>query len=161
MKLYLVQHGDALAKALDPDRALSDQGKADMEKIARFLKGHVKPAIIVHSGKTRARQSADILAKTLAPDITPEAITGIAPNDSVQSFVHHARALRDDLLLVGHLPFVSKLVAQLSTNQANPFTTFQPGSMVCLAVEKDGDMDGNEGDSWQIQWMIRPELLPE
>ena len=37
MKLYLMQHGDALQKDVDPDRPLSPRGRRDIEKIAAFL----------------------------------------------------------------------------------------------------------------------------
>ena len=37
MNLYLVQHAEALPKQEDPDRPLSAQGRADIEKVARFV----------------------------------------------------------------------------------------------------------------------------
>ena len=39
MKLYLVQHGEALPKEINSDRPLSDQGRQDLEQFARFLTG--------------------------------------------------------------------------------------------------------------------------
>jgi phosphohistidine phosphatase len=37
MKLYLVQHGEACAKQVDPDRLLTDQGREDIERLVAFL----------------------------------------------------------------------------------------------------------------------------
>ena len=37
MKLYLVQHGEACAKDVDPQRPLTEQGRADVDRLARLL----------------------------------------------------------------------------------------------------------------------------
>ncbi len=37
MRLYLVQHGEAVTKAVDPDRPLSEQGRADVERLAIWM----------------------------------------------------------------------------------------------------------------------------
>ena len=37
MRVYLVQHGDAVPKEVDPDRPLSDTGRQDIERLAKFL----------------------------------------------------------------------------------------------------------------------------
>ena len=150
MKLYLVQHADALAKDIDPDRPLSQKGKEDIEKMAQFLKGSVHPDEVVHSGKTRAKQSANILVDTLAPDVSPCEIHGIGPNDSVEEFSKDKLQVGKNLLVVGHLPFMSKLVSFLVTDSTKSIVDFQPGSMVCLSSD--------EVEEWQIQWMVRPEL---
>lgn len=151
MKLYLVQHGDALPKAVDPDRPLSDQGRADIARVAAFLNGHLAPARIVHSGKTRARQSAEQLAAGLAPTVAPEAISGIAPNDRVDVFAQAIDKTGADILLVGHLPFVSHLAAFLLTGSTTDALEFQPGCILSLASGID--------KPWQLHWMLRPELI--
>jgi phosphohistidine phosphatase len=57
MKLYLVQHGDALPKDIDPDRPLSNVGHAEVGLLAELLAGHMNISRVLHSGKTRARQT--------------------------------------------------------------------------------------------------------
>ena len=37
MRLFLVQHGNALPKDVDPDRGLSESGKHDVANVAAFL----------------------------------------------------------------------------------------------------------------------------
>jgi len=63
MRLYLVQHGKAKSKDEDPDRPLTDQGRNDIKKVAVFLAENagLKVTSIYHSGKTRARQTAEVL----------------------------------------------------------------------------------------------------
>ena len=67
MKLYLVQHGEAKSKDEDEKRPLTDQGRQGVERVAAFLKGAgVETKRVIHSGKLRAEQTAEILAN-LAP----------------------------------------------------------------------------------------------
>jgi phosphohistidine phosphatase len=154
MKLYLVQHGEALSKDIDPDRALSEAGQKDVQRVASFLAGKVRVARILHSGKTRARQTAEILTAEVAPGLKVEQYGGLGPNDPVEPFVQHVAEWGEDLLVVGHLPFMEKLVARLAADSEERFiVAYRPGSIVCLET--------GEGSGWKVLWMIRPELLLE
>ena len=154
MQLYLVQHGEAFSKDIDSDRALSETGRNDVQRLASFLAGKVRVARVLHSGKTRARQTAEMLAASVAPDLKVEQFGGLSPNDPVESFMQHVEEWGEDLLVVGHLPFMAKLVARLTTGVGDEsIVAYRPGSIVCL--------EAGQGPDWQVQWMIRPELLPE
>ena len=156
MRLYVVQHGDALAKERDPDRPLSEKGRADAERLADFLgRRGVRVGRVVHSGKTRARQTADILARVLTPGRESEARAGLDPNDPTDAFADEAGRAGGDVVVVGHLPFVGQLVARLAAAREDAgVVAFRPGGMVCL--ERG---EGGEGGGWAIAWMVRPELL--
>jgi len=68
--IFLVQHGKAYTEAEDPERRLTPKGIAETEKVARHLAAAgVRPAEIIHSGKTRARQTAEILARHLGAPV--------------------------------------------------------------------------------------------
>ena len=153
MKLYLVQHGAACAKEVDPKRPLSDVGRADVERLAAFLgQSGVRVGRIIHSGKLRAEQTAQYLAAAVAPGVAIEPSGIINPNDNPKAFDWQSGSWDHDTLVVGHLPFMAKLVAHLVNGDENrPVAAFQPGSIVCLERE--------DGSDWQINWMIRPELL--
>ncbi len=153
MKIYLVQHGEALAKEVDPERPLSEQGKADAQRIGGALKNAgVTVERIVHSGKLRARQTAEILAAEIAPVLQPETSDRINPNDDPAAFEIHSEHDDVDTMVVGHLPFMAKLVSLLvSGDDSRSLVAYQPGSVVCL--------ESVASDSWQINWMLRPELL--
>lgn len=151
MKLYLLQHGDALGKEVNPERPLSQKGEDDIARIANSIKSHVTPNEIVHSGKTRAMQSAEILANALVPSVSLRAIEGIGPNDSVETFARETLSSEHNLLVVGHLPFLSNLVAFLTTDSTKAVVDFTPGSLVCLTLRAPNE--------WTIQWMVRPELI--
>jgi len=153
MKLYLVQHGEACTKEINPERPLTDQGKADIDRLANLLEqAGIQVERVIHSGKRRAEQTAQRLAKAIAPGVELETSGLINPNDNPKAFDWQSESWDRDTLIVGHLPFMAKLVSHLVIdNEDQPVIAFQPGSIVCLE-----HMNGAE---WQINWMIRPELL--
>jgi phosphohistidine phosphatase len=152
MKLYLVQHGEAVDKAVDPERPLSEQGREDVSAVAgRLANAGVQVERLWHSGKTRAEQTAGLLAKAVCRGGRPEAITGIKPNDDVTAFAQDADVWDQDTLLVGHLPFMGRLVAHLLVGDATvPLVAFRPGTAACL--ERDGE------GHWLLHWMLPPGL---
>ena len=153
MKIYLVQHGEATAKEHDPERPLTEQGVTDVQRVAGSLKhAGVEVKRVIHSGKLRARQTAEILATEIAPGLQPETSDLINPNDNPGAFDLQTASASMDTMVVGHLPFMAKLVSQLVTGDDNHMlVAYQPGSVVCLELI--------EKDNWQINWMLRPELL--
>lgn len=155
MKLYLVQHGEACSKDVDPERPLTDQGREDIERLAEFL-GQVGIEVerVIHSGKLRAAQTADLLAKAVAPLVELETNDRINPKDDPGAIDWKEETGGADTLVVGHLPFMARLVSLLVVeDQDRLVADYQPGSVVCLECNSDGH--------WQLNWMIRPELLQQ
>ena len=151
--LYLVQHGDAVPKQQDADRPLSAQGMADVTRIAEFLqKAGISVDRVLHSGKTRAKQSAEILALAISESGVIETLPGIDPNDAVVDIAEQITQFITPTVIVGHLPFMAKLVSFLLLGKDDvELVAYQPGSIVCL--------DNNQESRWTINWMIRPELV--
>ena len=114
MNLYLVQHGDALPKEVDRGRPLSEAGSLDVRRMARFLgDAGLRVARIMHSGKKRAEQTAQLLATSLAPGVLPQKIAGIDPLDPTEPLARDIGNWNEDAMVVGHLPYMSKLVSRL------------------------------------------------
>ncbi len=68
MKLYLVQHGEAVPESQDPSRPLTDKGRREAERVAQHIaKLGIHMDKILHSGKLRAAQTAEIFAQHLKP----------------------------------------------------------------------------------------------
>lgn len=149
MVLYLCQHGDALAKDVDPDRPLSELGTTDMCNMANALSGSITTAAILHSGKLRARQTAELLHERLAPDATIRAGEGLGPNDPVEVFAETLASRDAHLLVVGHMPFVSRLASRLIGVERDVLA-FQPGAITALNRDAEG--------GWMLSWMMTPEL---
>ncbi len=152
MTLYLVQHGQSLPKDVDPDQGLSEKGVAETERIADVAKNyHIKVGQILHSVKTRARKTADILASALNPIESVKEVEGVKPMDDVAAF---AASLNPDTntMLVGHLPFMERMTAYLVTGSIDkPVFKFQNSGIVCL--DKDP-----ETVSWVIVWTLMPNI---
>ena len=153
MKLYLVQHGEACKKEVNPHRLLTDQGEADIDRLACFLKqAGIQVERVIHSGKRRAEQTAEQLAQAIAPGVELEISGLMNPNDNPKAFDWQSESWDRDTLIVGHLPFMAKLVSHLLIDDENRLiSAYQPGSIVCLEHIK--------ATEWHINWMIRPELL--
>jgi len=153
MRVYLVQHGEAQPETLSAERELTPRGRSDVERVAALLAGGgVRVAKVYHSGKTRARQTAELLAARLAPGIASEPLGGINPNDPVEPVAERLRGWGEDTLVAGHQPFMGKLVALLIAGRAEPpVVDYRQGSAACL--ERDA------ANRWVLAWMVRPELL--
>jgi phosphohistidine phosphatase len=150
--LYLVQHGTSRTATEDPGRGLSDEGAAAVHTIAGVARNYGVPvAAIVHSGKKRALQTAEILAAALEPRDGIAALEGIGPLDDVEAAAP-VLTDRDGLMVVGHLPFLGRLASLLVTGTADhELFRFQNGGIVCLG--RNGD-----GGRWIIRWSLSPEI---
>ena len=153
MKLYLVQHAKAASKEADPQRPLTEEGRRDIRKVAEFIKPlKLSVDYLWHSGKNRAQQTAEILAKVV--EVRKEMAThdGLAPNDDVTPLQAELISSQKDTMIVGHLPFLGKLASLLLTGHESSNTVaFKNGGIVCL--------DYSDDNQWQLQWMIVPALL--
>ena len=152
MALYLIQHGKSLPKDQDPDQGLSAEGIAETERIAKLAKDDgVAVSQIRHSVKTRARQTADIFANALNPEQGIHEISGIKPLDDVAEYAADIDPA-EDIMLVGHLPFMERMTAFLITRSIDkPVFKFQNSGIVCL--DKDP-----ETQAWVILWCLMPKI---
>ena len=153
MPLYLVRHGEALSEAADPDRSLTEAGKATAHAMAKLAAAfNIPVSQIFHSGKTRARQTADIFSKYLKPAAGVKAIKAINPNDDATKIAPELDPALNTML-VGHLPFMERLVSYLITGSPDQsIIKFQTGGIVCLdRIEKN--------KSWHIKWALMPKMV--
>jgi phosphohistidine phosphatase len=149
VRLYLVQHGQAKSETEDPERPLTDQGSDEVMRVAHQAVevARVRPARVVHSGKTRARQTAELWAGLLG--VAVEEGDGLAPNDDPRTWAGRLGASSDDLLLVGHLPHLGRLAACLVIGRPEPLLVrFRPGGLVGLDQADTG---------WVISVVVPPE----
>ncbi len=151
MRLYLVQHGEAVTKDVDPDRPLSEDGKRDVQLLGAWLAQRgMRLSRVVHSGKTRARQTAAGLAAAVAPDLAVETLAGLAPKDPVEPLLTTIDGwTEDDALVVGHQPFMGKLLSALLNCGERSLVAFRPGTLVCLESASSGE--------WLLVSIMRPE----
>ncbi|MEJ2069681.1 MAG: phosphohistidine phosphatase SixA [Syntrophobacterales bacterium] len=153
MFLYLVQHAEAKGKEEDPARDLTEKGRQDVERVARYLKGlEVQVRQIFQSGKTRAHSTANILAAQVNPVAGVSEAPGLAPLDDPGIWAERLQNLDEDIMLVGHLPHLGRLAALLlSGDQERSVVNFQMGGVVRL-----GRLDAGQ---WAIDWMVVPAMV--
>jgi phosphohistidine phosphatase len=153
MLLYLVQHAEAKSEAEDPQRDLTEKGKLDIEAVSHHLKRlQVQVRQIYHSGKTRARSTANILGNHLQPPAGVSEAPGLAPMDEPEIWAERIAKMDEDILLVGHLPHLGRLTALLMTgDKEKSVINFQMGGAVRLRKMAAGQ--------WAVDWMIVPEII--
>ncbi len=151
MHMYLVQHGEAKPEAEDPARPLTDRGRKEVGLIARHaaVRG-IRVAEIRHSGKLRARQTADVLAAALSPSQETREMDGLAPTDCPVKAKGEVESAREPLMIVGHLPHLSRLASLLLVGDpSRELIQFRNGGIVCLVKAESG---------WLLEWALTPEL---
>lgn len=155
MNIYLMQHGKPVSKEKNPDKPLSDRGRDDVEKMAGFLKkAGIQVETVFHSGKTRARQTAEIISSKINPGKESQKREGLSPLDDVKAIAEEIKQGQKDFMIVGHLPYLEKLVSFLTTgSDSSRIVSFQQGGVVCLRTNE-------EEKNWAIAWMLVPEILP-
>ncbi|MDH3975649.1 MAG: phosphohistidine phosphatase SixA [Deltaproteobacteria bacterium] len=152
MKVYLVQHGKAKSKEEDPRRGLSEEGIEASGKVALWLSGRsIQVNAIFHSDKLRARETARIFSEHLTVSVKTEERDGLSPNDDPAIWKEALEKEDEDIMLVGHLPQLSKLASLLLCDTSDrEMVSFTNSGVLCL--EK-------EGRRWVVKWMIIPQLI--
>lgn len=150
MKLYLMRHGKAENPGQDPEQGLTQEGQSEIEALARFLgEKEVQFKHVWHSPKTRARQTAETMARIISPHAEFHVHEYMKPNDHTGIVEGDIKTWEQDSLIVSHLPFLPRLLSLLPGDTgATHAITFEPGTVVSLS--KKGQ------DEWKINWVISP-----
>jgi phosphohistidine phosphatase len=148
--VYLVQHGKAHDKEVDPARPLTLEGRRETERVAELAaKLDLNIREIRHSGKTRAEETAVIFARALNLMGKVQAVSNLGPTDDV---VPVAAALTQEdgpVMLVGHKPFMPRLADQLVNADAEKTAVdFHNSGIVAIRRTQQG--------GWQTDWQINP-----
>lgn len=152
MKLYLVRHGEAQEGPDDASRTLTPEGRGNAERTAEFLaRNGVTVTAIFHSGKTRALETAAILAERVPSTKGVRAEQGLSPMDEPTHWLNILSEGKEDTMLVGHLPFMARLFSLLLCSEEKDCIDFSAAGIVCLQK--------NDSGRWSLQWSVMPETL--
>lgn len=120
--LYLAHHADAVGPEVDPQRPLSAAGRMHADRIARDARERgVNPAVIWHSGKLRARQTAEAYRRACNPMADFSASRGLQPTDPPEWITEAVARESRDLMLVGHMPSLPRILRLLTRDEAAEF----------------------------------------
>ena len=143
MFLYLVHHGDALAPDVDARRPLSSQGLAHVERLAAEAAARgARPSVVWHSGKLRAKQTAEAFWRACNPLAEFSATRDLQPDDNAQWMRDRLRAEPRDVLIAGHFTHLPRLLTLLVGAD-----TFPLHGMIALESR-------NEGETWEEKWRL-------
>ena len=151
-RLYLVRHGQAMSDSENPERPLTEKGRANVSKLADFLRPlDISVSVIWHSGKTRAARTAETIGSVVKSSEGIVGRKGLSPNDPVEDIALEINAEESNIMIVGHLPFVGRLAAYLTIGRPDDAFGFNESAIACL--EQD------HGGKWWLTWMIHPGIL--
>jgi phosphohistidine phosphatase len=145
--VFLVHHADAVAPEIDAQRPLSVAGRLHAERLAASAAARgVRPSAIWHSGKLRARQTADAFWKACNPLADMAAARGLQPTDPPEMIAAQLSAQPGDVMLVGHLPHLDRLHEfLLRTSAGEPRTPFPQHGLVAME---------NRETAWREVWRV-------
>ena len=116
----------------------------------------MKPAIIWHSGKLRAKQTAEAFWRRCNPLSTFAAARGLQPTDpttwivdavTAEGLATKSRKAGKDIMLVGHFPHLPQLLGHLISGRADSMSaTFPMNGMVALE-----DLNGRWIEHWRLE----------
>jgi phosphohistidine phosphatase len=147
--LFLVHHGDAVGADVNPMRPLSDRGRAEVDMLARKAAARgAKPDIIWHSGKLRARQTAEAYWKQCNPLASFSASRGLQPTDPTNWIVDALEGDTRQILLTGHFPHLPRLLGRLTTGNAEAGPVDFPLNGIVALEHVNGE--------WVERWRLEP-----
>lgn len=148
MRLFLVHHGDAVGPAVDPRRPLSPSGREAVERAAADAAARgARPAVVWHSGKLRARQTAEAFWRACNALAEFSATRDLQPDDPAAWIRDRLRGEARDILIAGHFPHLPRLLAHLTTGRLEPSGSFPQHGVVALETT-------DAGETWNELWRI-------
>jgi phosphohistidine phosphatase len=149
MWLFLVHHGDALLPDVDPRRPLSVRGRGSVKELAeRAAQRGVNPKLIRHSGKLRARETAEAFWLTCNPLAEFRAVPGLQPADYPDRLQDLLLGETRDLMVVGHMPNLARVLSSLTSGEDRQDQPFPLHGVVALERETD---DGPWLERWRLE----------
>jgi phosphohistidine phosphatase len=147
LHLYLVHHGDAVGLEVDARRPLSTRGRAAVERLAdEAAQRGAKPDVVWHSGKLRAKQTAEAFWRACNALAELSATRDLQPDDPPAWLRDRLRDESRDVLIAGHFPHLPRLLALLVNGREEPRTSFPVHGIV--AVET------SDGETWVERWRL-------
>jgi phosphohistidine phosphatase len=144
MNLYLLRHGIAVESGpagytSDSERPLTAKGKDRLRAAARAMKQlDVSFDLILSSPLLRAKQTAEIIAKDLRLRKRLALADDLAPAGNPRLLIQQLNRIRPEpknVLLVGHEPYLGKLIALLTAGNTSLEIDFKKGGWCKLEAD--------------------------
>lgn len=143
-----MRHGES--NPLEAEQPLSEEGKQETKKVALAIKGE-NIRHIYHSVKLRAQQTAAIVKDISFPHIDLEEHQGLKPMDAISPLWEEIQSWQENILIVGHLPFLSHLFSYLLLGKEKEELIEFCGSSIACLEKKDRH--------YKLLWLVTPHLI--
>jgi len=148
MRLVLVHHGEAVEPHIDVRRPLSPRGEEAVVRLAAAAAARgASPSVVWHSGKLRARQTAEAFWRACNALATLSATKGLQPDDPPAWLRDRLRGETSDILIAGHYPHLPRLASLLLTNRDDSSFAFPVHGAMALRSD-------DQGESWVEEWRL-------
>jgi phosphohistidine phosphatase len=129
---------------------LSPWGRDAVQRLAADAAARgVKPAVVWHSGKLRARETAEAFWRACNPFAEFSASRDLQPGDSPEWMRDRLRGESRDVLIAGHYPHLPALLTLLTREE----TSFPQNGVVALRSD-------DEGETFSEEWRLDPRADP-
>lgn len=161
MNLYLLRHGLAVEPGehnftKDSERPLTTKGKDKLAKITDAMrKLDLCFEVILCSPYVRARQTAEIVADASDARRRIEITEALTPSGNAKKLIEIINNLvSQEILLVGHEPFMSELISLLIAGTTNVPIVMKKAGLCKLSAESL-----HHGKCATLEWLVTPKQM--
>jgi phosphohistidine phosphatase len=148
--IYLVRHADAVSDEEDPNRPLSEKGRAQMARVCTILRTIplFQPDEIWHSPLERSRETAECLSRDLKLSAPVVLKAGLEPDDDPSRNAALLTAEKRNIAVVGHEPHLGILTSLMVHGpvRSGGFFPFPKAAVLLLT---------RNGARWHSEWLVR------
>jgi phosphohistidine phosphatase len=162
MNLYILRHGIAVEHGAagyedDDQRPLTGKGERKVWMIAEAMKAlEISFDSILSSPLVRARQTAEIVAEAFKAKKRMELTDTLSPQESAKLLIEYLgeQGAVDDVLLVGHEPFLSRLISLLISGDSESSILLKKGGFCKLSIQ-----ELRHGQCATLEWLLTPKQM--
>ena len=163
MSIYLLRHGIAVERGApefktDADRPLTPKGRRQLRQIAEAMeKMDLRIRLVLSSPLVRARQTAEIVATSLELKRRLAFSDELRPDGDPKALVRELNELKpasENVLLVGHEPYLSRLIARLISGGEDMEINFKKAGLCKLETDSL-----RFGRCAKLSWLLTPKQM--
>jgi phosphohistidine phosphatase len=165
MNIFILRHGIAVERGTkdfqnDSERPLTAKGTRQLRKSAAAMRQmKLRFDLILSSPYERAKRTAEIVAEELKLKKRLKFSDALKYDGDAGELVHQLSTLKsapENLLLVGHEPYLSQLISLLVSGNEEVAIDFKKGGLCKLEAEKL-----HYGKCAQLRWLLTPKQMKE
>ena len=163
MDIFILRHGIAVEPGTpgyenDSERPLNPKGERRLHSAAAAMKKlELSFDLILSSPFIRAKQTAEIVVGELKLKQGIEFFDGLVPGGNPKALIHTLNGLKPtpgNVLLVGHEPYLSRLISLLVSGHADAVIEMKKGGLCKLEV-----VELQHGQCARLVWLLTPSQM--